>query len=219
MIFYLYSIFLGHITYNRSWSIELQAAAEPNPFFGLDPVVGSVGAGAAAGAATASGDTHKKTPMRPPPPHSAAVVAAATSSPAKTAFDDLNDSIRMAMGSPAKQQQQQQVAAGGVCSSPAKMYTSLGGGAATGSGGLLCRTHCFPRASSVVNDHVLCDMCYCCAGHSAQCCPPQTPPTYLLLFVVARRIEAAGGHNTICSELNWHFICNPSCTEQERTND
>ncbi|KAK6641752.1 hypothetical protein RUM44_013467 [Polyplax serrata] len=55
-------------------------------------------------------------PLRPPPPHVAQAASAPTSSPAKSAFDDLNDSIRMALGgspahvpsqtqSPAQQQQ------------------------------------------------------------------------------------------------------------------
>lgn len=57
----------------------------------------------------AGGDIRKPGPPgRPPPPH------AVTASPAhahqsKSAFDDLNDTIQLAMGnSPAKQQQQQQ---------------------------------------------------------------------------------------------------------------
>lgn len=48
-------------------------------------------------------------PPRPPPPASGQSTPAATASPAKSAFDDLNDSIRMALGgSPAHPQQQQQ---------------------------------------------------------------------------------------------------------------
>lgn len=106
---------------------QLQAATEPNPFFGTE--------------ASVAGDHHEidraggGPPTRPPPP------GGVSSSPAKTAFDDLNDSIRMAMGggSPAKGPQQASAVApqpmmqGGGYVGGAVMYSSpakqpLGGG-------------------------------------------------------------------------------------------
>lgn len=69
--------------------VPLQAAAEQNPFLLDDPGVSSA----------AVVDPRKiGPPGRPPPPSHMA-----SASPAKSAFDDLNDTIRAAMGnSPAK---------------------------------------------------------------------------------------------------------------------
>lgn len=61
------------------------------------------------------GDIRKPGPPgRPPPPHAVTASPAHAQQP-KTAFDDLNDTIQLAMGnSPAKQQQQQPVNTGGI---------------------------------------------------------------------------------------------------------
>lgn len=58
----------------------------PNPFKASD---GDIFGSAAAGAAP---------PPRPPPPTSGQNTPATTASPAKSAFEDLNDSIRLALG-------------------------------------------------------------------------------------------------------------------------
>ncbi|KAL0275821.1 UNVERIFIED_CONTAM: hypothetical protein PYX00_003557 [Menopon gallinae] len=80
-------------------------AAIPNPFMSSEgDLFAPVAAAAAAPAAS---------PPRPPPPASGQTTPATTASPAKSAFDDLNDSIRMALGGspshpppPAQQQAQ-----------------------------------------------------------------------------------------------------------------